>query len=78
MLWHAQQPLPFRVEKWKVGDVLGVLLDIGTQTMSFCLNGTEVSAKFRVTEEKMTEFIEQESGFYPAASLAAYQVGFVR
>ncbi|CAB1099047.1 unnamed protein product [Ectocarpus sp. CCAP 1310/34] len=49
-------------QRWKAGDMVGVLLDIDTKEISFSLNGKDLGPAFTLNDEEV-------KGLYPAASL---------
>eukprot|EP00752_Nemacystus_decipiens_P005237 g4753.t1 len=48
-------------QRWKAGDMVGVLLDIDTKEISFSLNGKDLGPAFTLNDEEV-------KGLYPAAS----------
>lgn len=49
-------------QRWKAGDMVGVLLDIDTKEISFSLNGKDLGPAFTLNDDEV-------KGLYPAASL---------
>lgn len=49
-------------QRWKAGDMVGVLLDIETKEISFSLNGQDLGPAFTLNDDEV-------KGLYPAASL---------
>jgi len=74
LLWHDQQNLPTTHPKWKQGDVLGALLDLDKQEMTFSLNGKFMKSvqKMGVRPDPSPEYYKT-APFYPAASLMTFQ-----
>lgn len=49
-------------QRWKAGDMVGVLLDVDTKEISFSLNGKDLGPAFTLNDDEV-------KGLYPAASL---------
>ncbi|KAJ8598898.1 hypothetical protein CTAYLR_010759 [Chrysophaeum taylorii] len=46
-LWNAAQPIDYDADHdWKIGDIVGCLLDLDARTASFSINGESIPASF--------------------------------
>lgn len=65
-IWYGAHSQPHKHPCWKPGDILGLLLDVGNQTIIFSLNGNRLPPEGDL-------FRCARSGFFAAASFMSYQ-----